>query len=272
MDPATAIATVISLIADMLLTNGGRMIAGRYIGGRYFSTTALRKAGYLYTGGGISEARKIFNQAFKEYLNNNYDIMSRKKIATEIYNALVNSNQLHLLTYSGILPPEIKERLDDLLTPKPKVPQPLVRRSIPRLVPVERTSTEHPIQQNVAQENIAERVEQALEETRNAPPEVKTDAVVNAVQEVQQELVSQGNTAAVNPEVVVSSLADAAMKEPEATREAVSEAASQLTGTNPQVVKEEIQSRERIVQGTLHGKFEGTFEPEIKGSGKKRQK
>jgi hypothetical protein len=50
MDPVTAITKILSLIPDLLMTKGGPLIAGRYIGGRYFSTAALTKGGYLYTG------------------------------------------------------------------------------------------------------------------------------------------------------------------------------------------------------------------------------
>jgi hypothetical protein len=51
MDPVTAITTILSLIPDLLVTRSGRLIAGAYIGGRYYNTTALLKSGYSNTGG-----------------------------------------------------------------------------------------------------------------------------------------------------------------------------------------------------------------------------
>jgi hypothetical protein len=58
MDPVTAIKIVLSLVPDLLMTSGGRMIAGGYIGRKYYSTTALMKSGYLYTGGYVYTAGK----------------------------------------------------------------------------------------------------------------------------------------------------------------------------------------------------------------------
>jgi hypothetical protein len=43
MDPVSIVTTILSLIPDLLSTRGGRLIAGKYIAGKYFSTIALNK-------------------------------------------------------------------------------------------------------------------------------------------------------------------------------------------------------------------------------------
>jgi hypothetical protein len=74
MDPVTAISTILSLIPGLLMTKGGQLIAGRYIGGRYYSTTALMKSGYLYTGGFYSAGARRnrwvrFLRTFRKYVS-----------------------------------------------------------------------------------------------------------------------------------------------------------------------------------------------------------
>jgi hypothetical protein len=127
MDPVTAITTILALIPDFLMTSGGRLIEGGYIGGRYYSTTALMKSGYLYTGGYIYTAGKRkknpwvrYLKVFRRYVNKSYTYPDRKKIAKEIYLELKKSGQLEMLLKHHKLPLEIKEKLDKLLVIKPK--------------------------------------------------------------------------------------------------------------------------------------------------------
>jgi hypothetical protein len=83
------------------------------------------KSGYLYTGGLYSaDARRNkwvrFLRTFRKYVSKTYNFPNRRKIAKEIYNELKKSGQLEMLMKHHQLPPEIRAKLDQLLTIKPK--------------------------------------------------------------------------------------------------------------------------------------------------------
>jgi hypothetical protein len=302
MDPVTAITTILALIPDLLMTSGGRLIAGGYIGGRYYSTTALMKSGYLYTGGYVYTAGRRkknpwvrYLKLFRRYINKTYTFPDRRKVAKEIYNELKKSGQLEMLMKHHRLPPEIREKLDQLLAIKPKTGLELALSSkktamefpeilspmefplisptpstplqpLPPLLPqpeapqpptsgpkiTELSLKEEEEMRKVAHENLAEDAEKTIKSfPENTPDDTKIAILVRNIQDKQRELVSQGNLMATDASVVLDSLADAAIKEPENVRNVIIEAASILSGKDADFIRNIIRLKERTLQAVV---------------------
>jgi hypothetical protein len=108
MDPVSAILTVLSLIPDLISTKGGRIIGGVYVGGKYYSSIALERA---FPMGGARRRRRArtnvwlrYLREFRKYVNRNYSLPNRIKIAKEIYDRLRQSGQLDALINQNQLP------------------------------------------------------------------------------------------------------------------------------------------------------------------------
>jgi hypothetical protein len=108
MDPVSAILTVLSLIPDLISTKGGRIIGGVYVGGKYYSSIALERA---FPMGGARRRRRArtnvwlrYLREFRKYVNRNYSLPNRIKIAKEIYDRLRQSGQLDALIKHHQLP------------------------------------------------------------------------------------------------------------------------------------------------------------------------
>jgi hypothetical protein len=198
------------------------------------------------------------------------------------------------------LPPEIKEKLDQLLAIKPKtglelalsskktamefphifepqtgpkefprmgLPQPGEMEfqhiglaeptgvhpaiyppiSEPRIIELSREEEE--AMSKVAHENLAEDAEKTIKSfPENLPEDTKVDILVKNIQDKQQELVSQGNLMATDANIVLSSLSDAAIREPESVKNVIIQAASILTGKDPDSVRSFMMSKERTLQ------------------------
>jgi hypothetical protein len=295
MDPVTALTTILALIPDLLMTSGGRLIAGGYIGGRYYSTTALMKSGYLYTGGYIYTAGKRkknpwvrYLKVFRRYVNKTYTFPDRKKIAKEIYNELKKSGQLDMLLKHHNLPPEIREKLDQLLVIKPKTglelalsskktsmefPEIISKMEFPFIFPqpttlptisptqvrtyepeskvkiTELSPKEEEEMSKVAHENLAEAADKTIKDfPKDLPEDTKVAMLVRNIQDKQRELVSQGNLMATDANVLLDSLADAAIKEPENAKNIIIEAASILSGKSTEFIRNIIRLKERTLQ------------------------
>jgi hypothetical protein len=191
------------------------------------------------------------------------------------------------------LPPEIKEKLDQMLTIKPKsgielavskeeqkspketllevatttesepvkkseeskkvllsLPEPKIPETSPIITEI--TPSDEELMKRVAQENLSETAEKTMRNiSHNLPKETKVDILVKNIQDKQQELVSQGNLMAADADVVLNSLVDAAVKEPQSVKETIAESAAELTGKNPNVVKKHIHVKEKTIEAIL---------------------
>jgi hypothetical protein len=95
MDPVSIVTTILSLIPDLLSTRGGRLIAGRYIAGKYFSTTALNKinpiAGARYKRV-LKNPWMQFLKKIRTFIRNEYKVTlppkERFRIASDLYKRL----------------------------------------------------------------------------------------------------------------------------------------------------------------------------------------
>jgi hypothetical protein len=82
------------------------------------------------------------------------------------------------------------------------------------------------------------------------PKERKEGIVQKNIKATQQELLSQGNDAAVDPNVVVKAAADARVST--GAKETISEAASQVTGVPKEHIKQEIKILKEQMKLLLH--------------------
>jgi len=126
MDPVSAILTVLSLIPDLISTKGGRIIGAVYVGGKYYISVALERA---FPIGGARRRRRAktnvwlrYLKEFLKYVNRNYSLPNRMKIAKKNYERLKQSGQLDVLIKHHQLPVEIKQRLDQLMVITQKPP------------------------------------------------------------------------------------------------------------------------------------------------------
>jgi hypothetical protein len=282
------------------------------------------KSGYLYTGGYIYTAGKRkknpwvrYLKAFRRYVNKSYSFPSRRNIAKEIYAELKKSGQLEMLIKHHNLPPEIKEKLDQLLVIKPKtgtelalvkkeeaekakeiekakevekpldfpfifepkkgpmefqyiglpelpsmypaLPAPMEFQHIGMpalpesgLTVTEFTKADEEAMVRVVHENLAEVADKTLRSVpAHLPDGTKVDILIKNVQDKQRELLSQGNLMATDANVVLSALADAAIKEPEPTKNIIIQAIVVLTGKDPNFVRKFILAKERTMRALV---------------------
>jgi hypothetical protein len=114
------------------------------------------------------------------------------------------------------------------------------------------TQSDEEAMRQVAHENLAEVAEKTIKSfPENLPEDTKVDILVKNIQDKQQELVSQGNLIATDANIVLSSLVDAAIKEPESVKNVIIQAASILTGKDSDSVRKFMLAKERTLQPAL---------------------
>jgi hypothetical protein len=349
MDPVSIVSTILSLIPDLISTRGGRLIAGKYIAGKYFSTTALEKINPI---GGARYRRVLKNpwlqflRKIRTFIRNEYKVTlppkERFKIASEMYKKLKASGQLeNVLKHHG-LPLEIVEILEANLVIRPKydrkkllsvsfaTPATPLEPSAPSIVPsapplepstvptitlppevhyayepppslfppflepeaearkraVYERIHEHAVpsmavtfvpsyfppgapgapsapqqleevQRNVAQETISETVQKTLNSLpAEAPTDTKAQVIKENIQNVQQQLVAEGNLQALSPEVVKEGAKDAGIAESSKDKEAIAQAASEVTGEHKEDIKDEMKEKEQLAKALAEQKEE----------------
>jgi len=137
MDPVSAILTVLSLIPDLISTKGGRIIGGVYVRGKYYSSIALERAFPMAGARGRRRTRTNvwlrYLREFRKYVNRNYSMPNRMRIAKEIYERLRQSGQLDVLIKHHQLPGPLE--FPFVFSESPTVPRPSLEIPIGLLQP-----------------------------------------------------------------------------------------------------------------------------------------
>jgi hypothetical protein len=124
MDPTTALSMLLSLIPNLLITKGGRLIRGGiYVGGSYITGDTLDHFFNFY--GGARKKRRLRENKWVKFLKfirhvfHTFQQSNRFQVAKEIYRKFIETGQLDYAIRFHKFPKSLAERLKEIFVIKP---------------------------------------------------------------------------------------------------------------------------------------------------------